>query len=66
MGNSVITLIQMTDRDMVDFVIARDRLKAILDRHLDPVWTFKDKPLPNIEWEGVYFEPPKADSPSGY
>ena len=59
MDSRVISLIEMKDDDMRDFMLARYHLNLILNRHLDTVWTFKDKKLPDLQWEGVHFRIPK-------
>ena len=61
----VITKIELKEEDLNEFWEARVLLKRILDRHLDPVWTFKDKTMPDIQWEGVHFEFPRNRGSAG-
>lgn len=51
----VINAITMKAADSEDYETAKAALKRILDRNLDPIWTFKDRPDPIITWESVRF-----------
>ncbi len=51
----VISAIEMNEDEYLAYCAAKEVLRRILNRHLGPEWTFKDKDDPVIEWDGVRF-----------